>query len=253
MNRTFLTGTLVAGALATASVVFAEPASAFTWDWRDPSWAELTADHVGTSFDVFFYESTINGTSVEGLNATANFALKAFVAAQDGQRDYIDFDITLTNWSNSDIWDSARLSGLAFAIDPDAVAATSNGTFDNAIINGNYPEGYRTVDVCYTDGNACPGGRNGGVSLGDTGSFYTRIFFDDGALGESVRVRMDQFLVRWQSLTSNADGRYGDTYKGASGVGTGQVPTPALIPSILGAGIAAFRKKRQEKKLQEQV
>ncbi len=262
MNHKFLTGALLTSALATVPLMAAEPARAFTWDNNEPGWITLGSEDVaGTSFDVWFYEANVNETPVEGLEAKATFTLEHDFG---DPTDSLKFRVDVWNMAKSSIWSSARLSGIAFAVDPNVTDASidEGGVFNNAIFDdpatrkdeADYP-GFKTIDVCYTDGNTCGGGRgegnNGGLSLGEMGTFYTTLSFDRNI--SELRIKMDQFAIRWQSLTSKGDSGIGYGYTDASGVGTGQVPTPALIPSILGAGIAAFRKKRQEKKLQEQA
>jgi len=112
-------------------------------------------------------------------------------------------------------------------------------------VDGRYPEGVKNVEVCYTGGgNSCSGGGGAGVTLGQVGSFYTTLKFNEGTNG--FNIRLDQFYARWQSLTSAENNDLGYEYNGDSGVGYGQVPTPALVPGLVGAGIAALRRKQKE-------
>ncbi len=256
MNTKFLVGALAVGFFVPVALIAAEPVRAFEWDPADPSWVTLgSEDKAGTSFDVWFSDATINRTSVEGLNAKATFTLDHDFG---NPTDSIRFKVDVWNNAVADIWSSARLSGIAFAVDPNVTSAAirDGGLFDNVVVDdpttrqdeAKYPENFKLIDVCYTDGNKCNGGGNGGLKLGATGSFYTTLNFSQDVT--SLRIKMDQFAVRWQSLTSNPNGTsgvgYGNTYVGDSGVGYGEVPTPALIPGLLGAGIAALRKRRKE-------
>lgn len=255
MNTKFLGGIVFSSAFVVAACVAAEPVRAFEWDPADPTWLELSAgDLAGTSFDVQFYDATINGANVDGLDAKATFTLDHDFG---NPTDSLRFKVDLWNMANADIWSSARLSGIAFAVDPNVTSATidDGGLFDNVIVDdpstrrdeAQYPENYKVIDVCYTDNN-CQGGAQGGINLGETGSFYTTLSFGQDI--SSLSVRMDSFAIRWQSLTSNPNGTsgvgYGNTYVDDSGVGYGRVPTPALIPALIGSGIAALRKRKKE-------
>jgi len=246
MNTKFLVGALAAGAFAPiALVAVAEPAQAFSWDVENREWVIIHDGDENISFDVFFYNATIEGENVEGLNAKATFSL---LGAFDATTKQADFKVDLENFSDGSLWYSARLSGLAFDVDPNLAdsrdAVTASGIFNNAFVDSNYPEGVKTVEVCYSDGGSCSGGGGGGVTLGDTGSFYTTLKFD--SVADNFNIRMDSFVSRWQSLTSQKDNRLDYEYSGDSGVGYGQVPTPALIPALIGSGIAALRKRKKE-------
>lgn len=240
------------GFVAPVSLVAAESAHAFTWDRNTESVTIHDGDQ-DISFDVFFYKASIDGDdTIDGLNASAKFSL---LDRFDASTKQARFKVDLSNFSNADIWSSARLTGMAFNVDPNLKAASFDGDagtgFDKAIVDGKYPEGVKNVDVCYTGGgNSCSGGGNAGLTLGKTGSFYTTLKFDTTL--DRFDIHLDTFLARWQSLTSNIDGKYGDTYKDASGVGYGQVPTPALIPAIIGSGVAALRKRKKQTKQETQ-
>jgi hypothetical protein len=255
-------GTLLTGALASIFLIGSEPARAFQWDPEDTSWITLGSEDLkGTSFDVWFYDATINSQNVAGLDAKATFTLDHDFG---NPTDSLRFRVDLWNMADTNIWSSARLSGIAFAVAPDVTSATidNDGLFDNVVVDdpttqrdeAQYPENFKVIDVCYTDGTSCQGGQSGGLNLGETGHFYTTLNFGQNI--SSLRINMDNFAIRWQSLTSNPNGSsgtgYGNTYVGDSGVGYGEVPTPALIPSLLGAGIAALRRKQKEVENEEE-
>ena len=243
MNRNLLAGTFLASALVGAAFVGAEPANAFSWDVTNREWVTINNGDSDISFDVFFYQATIGRKDVEGLNAEAKFTLDG---AFDASTNQARFRVDLKNTSNRDLWASSRLSGIAFAVDPDLYGAEvdSGGTFNKALVGGKYPEGIKDVEVCYTGGGSCAGGGNAGVTLGNVGSFYTTLKFNEGTNG--FNIKLDQFYARWQSLDSQKNNALGYQYKGDSGVGYGQVPTPALVPGLVGAGIAALRRRKQQ-------
>jgi hypothetical protein len=238
MKQQFLARSLLLG-LLTASVsalVETAPAQAFSWSQTYQTITLNPGDQAGTSFSVNFNQGYIDGQLTQGLTSRAVFTLlEAFTSTT------AKFRVDLTNTSYG-FTTASRMSGLGFDVDPGLTNATASGIFSQALLEGTSNTmigGYGRVDICYTNGNTCAGGRgtgnSGGVLLGQTGSFNTNLTFANSSSDYVFR----NFVVRYQSVNLE-DGRTGQ-----SGYGVGEVPTPALIPGLIGMGVAALRKKRQ--------
>lgn len=238
MNRNLLASSLLLGTVALASVVVqAEPAQALKLDFTgrtDPitgfrQYATIENGDVGELFTFTFSQGLIDGNLTEGLTAKAVFSL---VDAFDGTT--AKFRVDLTNTSGGPI-DSSRVSVLGFNVDRAFTASVdANGTDFDGVSSGNVP-GLGVADVCFTAGPNCAGGGGGGALQGGaTQSFFTTLAFAPG----TANFTLTDFFVRYQSIDSAELG-----LTDASGVG---IPTPALIPGLVGMGLAALRKKKKD-------
>lgn len=219
-------GALLMGAMTVATFSVAEAAQAFTWDDNSVTFDLYDA---GSSVDVFYFDGYINEQLVEGLTSSLKLELLSF----DGLNAMLKG--VITNTMDSDVFDAGRVTGIAFNVDPDVIDATSDGVLSEAVLNGNFPGGVKTVNVCYTNGNTC-GGSKSGVKLGETGEFYTTLTW--GSMINSFT--LSDFFARYQGLDYASTTRIEDE----SGIGVGTVPTPALIPSLLGMALAARRGRK---------
>lgn len=197
---------------------------------------------VGQSFETIF-DGNVEGDTVNGLSSRAQFTLTSFNLTEFGTE--VEFDIELSNTSSID----SRTSAFGFDIDNgtiESVAIYPNGLFENGHTNGSFPNGFGNIEVCFTDGNNCQGGQNGGLSTGESGQLSAKL-----TLSESVETfAMSNFGVRYQSIND------GEQLSGASGTGrgTGKPAKPTSIPEpsttigifLLGLGfVGGARKKRQ--------
>ncbi|MGF1513664.1 MAG: cistern family PEP-CTERM protein [Elainellaceae cyanobacterium] len=240
MRLGYLMGSLLLGlgAVPMLSVVKAQPASAFSWDENRAT--IHNGDQAGTSFEVFFFDGYINENLTEGLTSEAKFTL---AQAYDGGSQAI-FDVLLKNTSSAAKFDSVRVSGLGFNVDPDldnASVSQENNPLKNVKLNGKVPQpkiSGGSVDVCFTGKNSCTGGGGAGVGLGESASFQSIFNFSGDA--NKVSFSFTDFVVRYQSID------FKGSPQGESGVGTGTVPTPALLPGLIGMGVAALRKRKEQ-------
>jgi hypothetical protein len=195
------------------------PASAFSISGGSVN--NITASDLNSSFDVIF-NGNVKETNVSGLSATANFKLTSF----DTEEKKASFLVTLTNTSSDPILGS-RISAIGFNSDPNLSAASVSpgGEFDKAHLNGSFPNNFGAIEVCFTDGNNCQGGQNGGVTIGETGSFTANLTFNTPTFSS---LTLNNFGVRYQSIQG--------TTLGDSGTGRG-TPVPEPI-TLLGSGIA---------------
>jgi hypothetical protein len=241
MKHKLLTGTLTWGAITAVSLLQTAPAQAFTFS-QGGAGVTITADDVGKDFWSVFNgqvdDQGITSTNVEGLSSQANFKVTSFTNNQ------IVFDILLENTSHDPITTSV-VSVLGFRSNPLVKSATSTGDFDIVVLNKtiNAFEG-ADVNICFKEagGNKnCNGGGNGGVDLGQSAFFTATLNFNSNI---SSGLFLDEFGVRYQGIEGEINGQVVEDF---SGTGVGVVPTPALLPGLIGMGIAALRKKKQAK------
>lgn len=240
MNRKLLTGSLLLTTLSIVTLVQVEPAGAFSWNPDSKLITIDDGDAKGQYFDIFFFDAFAKNKSLDGLSAEARFTLSEDFNASTGTA---KFKVDVTNNSNANVWDEASIVGLGFAVDPDLQSASSSGVFSKSYV-GQQSTGVKDVEVCYSNGYSCTsGGQNGGIKLGETASFYTTLNFGNQA-ANGFNILMDKFYVSWKGDSTTLE-HYGkaDSY--------GEVPTPALIPGLIGAGLAAFRKKQKEDNCEE--
>lgn len=217
---------------ATMSLSIAKPAVAITFDSGTNSFTVDTSSSsadVGESIRVRF-NGFVNETLVPGLTSEGLFTVLPIVGNQ------LKLQVDIDNTSSTPIT-SSRVSILGFDInpDPDPNSVTSTGIF-NTVGSGDPPQTVvGNVEYCFKSGGGknCSGGGGGGVTFGNTGSFSPTLSY--AALPSSVT--FSNFFVRYQDI--------GGTTLGNSGVGVGTVPTPALLPGLIGIGAAALRKRRR--------
>jgi len=160
-----------------------------------------------------------------------------------------DFAYSLLNNGSVD----SRTTGFAFdtvgTVNPTSGTAGTGSLFNKVNVQGNYPDGIGTVDVCLlkTNGASCSGGGNGGVDDGqvtnNTGTFS--LFFSNP---QPTSLSLNQFYVRYQSINTTG-------IRGGSGTGipVGSVPEPATWAMMLvgfgGIGMAVRRGRKHKDRL----
>lgn len=87
--------------------------------------------------------------------------------------------------------------------------------------------------ICATSGSSCTGGASGGIPTGRLFDQFT--FVLDGTFGDTIA--LDTFGLRFQSVD---DGSLSAALPGR----VTPVPTPALLPGLVGLGVAALRKRQ---------
>lgn len=192
-------------------------------------------------FGTVHYGGNIGGVDVDGLSASTSFELAAI-----NDSSFV-FDVTVANTSSL-LWQSSRISAFGFNVSPDAAsveASESSPWFAVFDENLSFPNGFGSLEVCLKQSGGpenCQGGGGAGVEIGGSASFSLEMFFDN--LPETVT--LDNFGVRWQSLSSEAL-----EYSGVSGTGTPVIKVPE--PGALGlfglgvVGLALARRRRLQK------
>lgn len=170
----------------------------------------INAANTGYNFAID-YTGQVGGNTTPQVSALGNFT---FNGVTNNGLTY-NFDYALTNDSTV----TARLSGFAFNTSPNPVSGTVSGAFNN-VNAGNYPEGFGSVDICFTDGGgSCAGGGNGGFFQDNTGTGSFSLTFAQ----VMSSVTLDDFVTRFQSING--------VQGGTSGIGIG-----ALVQGNGGGG-----------------
>lgn len=222
-------------ALGVTFLSIAPSASAFSLNGS--SVTGITSSDVGKSFDINF-DGNVATQNVAGLKSKATFTLSSFTGAS------AIWDIALSNISDSGI--SSRTSALGFDVSSLLSGGSSSGLFSKAKLDGSFPNQFGGIDICFTNGNTCQGGQNGGVSTGQTGNFLATMNFANAVSSFDL----SNFGVRYQSIDGNG-------FNGDSGTGRGttvtdntkDVPEPiTIVGSAMALGFgSAFQKRRGKK------
>jgi hypothetical protein len=221
------------------SLATAPAASAFTISGT--TIVGLTNEDIGKAFEIDF-NGSIERREVSGLTSSALFTFQGFSAS--GSDTNALFDIILKNTSSGGIL--SRVSAIGFNTDKIEMSGSTSGLFSNVVTGGSLPNRFGNIDICFTDGSTCQGGRNGGVSNSTSlpGVYQQASFQGTVKLASSVNtIAMSNFGVRYQSIDGNG-------FNGASGTGSAQTvrvydptPAPRKIPeptTTLALGVVAI-------------
>jgi hypothetical protein len=221
MKKTLLTGTFTLGAIAAVSLLQTAPAQAFTFDQGNLGMT-IKEEDVGDDFWAVF-DGRIDGTTevVEGLTSQALFTLKSFDASQ------IVFDILVENTSTNPITASI-LSQLGFQ----SAKKISNTVVTNKI--GNFGD--------YINKTSFGGALAFRESAPRESAFFTATIDFENDISDGLY--LNNFGVKYKGIRGTISG---ELVENLEGTGVGKVPTPALLPGLIGMGISALRKNKQEK------
>jgi len=177
----------------------------------EPATASLVFDSVGDTTGTVYFDGIVEGNVQPGLTAQLNLTLTALNTATG----LFTFSYDLFNSSSSPIT-ASRVSGFGFNTTPDAelTGHSVTGEFDTVTRNGNVPQ-LGTFEICLSDVN-CAGGASGGPTIGQHGTGTLTLNFADG----TSSITMDDFYVRYQSITGSS---FGDS-------GSGNDIPPPVIP-----------------------
>lgn len=262
-------GLSVIGSVGVYSLTVAPSASAFSF-FDGGTAVGISESDVNSQFIVNF-DGNVEEEDVTGLSSQAIFTFLGFNSGR-GYTEAI-FDVDLKNTSSEGItsrtsalgfdvwnWDSTNLgSGMTLlGVGDDSGSGNTRveGLFTNDI-DGKFPNGVGKIDVCFTNGSTCTGGKGegngGGVSTGTTGNFKATLAFS----GDVTSFALNNFGVRYQSIN-------GQTFAGDSGTGRGtidigippetprQVPEPTATTALflIGAGALKYGKKKPQPLIQ---
>ncbi|MCT7955138.1 cistern family PEP-CTERM protein [Laspinema palackyanum] len=261
-------GLSVMGSVGVYSLTVAASASALTLFDSSTSLGISLSD-VGKEFTVNF-DGNVSTNNVSGLSSEAIFKLEAFEFNSVGGYTEAIFDVFLKNTSSEgltsrtsalgfDVWNWNSGTTLGSGMTLQGVGSASgegNTRVEGLFINdrsGDFPNEFGALDVCFTNGNRCQGGANGGVETGNTGRFTASLAFS----GDVKSFALNNFGVRYQSIN-------GQTFVDQSGTGQGtidigirsedpkQVPEPTATTALflLGAGALKYGKKKPQPLIQ---
>ena len=202
----------------------------------------LDGGDVGSSYTIDFDGFVDGDQTVDGLGAQLTLTLTSIIG------NVYNFAYSLTNTTDSGV--TSRVSGFAFDTDPAIASASSTGTYDNAIVDGNYPNQVGSVDVCFHGGNSksCSGGGSGGVFNGNTGTGTLALNF--GSALSSLT--LDDFFVRYQSITGAGDiGSASGRQVSTSTSSGNDVPEPNMMLLFGLAALMVFAGTRRRRSAQE--
>jgi hypothetical protein len=232
--------------IALGTLTMAPAASGFTFS---SSGVTVGAGDEGASFKVNF-DGNVSTNNVIGLSSEAIFKFLGFTTV--GSTTEAAFEVTLDNTSSGGI--TSRTSALGFNVNQTLVgvggASGSGNTRSSGLFTkdsaGSFPNQFGAVNVCFTSGNTCQGGSNGGVKTADSpGTFSPTLAFS----GNVASFTLSNFGVRYQSIDGNG-------FQGDSGTGQGtpiepesptqSVPEPSSTAAfvVLGAGLLYRHKQR---------
>jgi hypothetical protein len=231
---------------------FAPSASAFTFS-NNNSTVSVDATDINKTFTVKF-DGNVATQGVSALSSEAVFKFLGFTSTSS--KTTAQFEVVLKNTSSSTL--DSRVSALGFNTDKTDTSASASGVFTNGIIGGSLPNQFGAIDVCYTNGSTCQGGRNGGVNNDQAlpGTFQQGSFLASFTMSGAVnQFSLSNLGVRYQSISGSSNGK---TFNGDSGTGRGtffvppvtpppprRVPEPAAIGGLIFTGLAALRMKKQ--------
>src|SRR5690349_10644071 len=127
--------------------------------------------------------------AMPGLAASVDLQLTSFSSTA--------FAFTATLHNDSDPSTTSRLSAFGFNVDSAVAGADVNGAFNNPgfVLNGNFPE-LGDVDICFTNGNTCPGGGGTGIATLASGTFTANVFLTEPVSA----ITLSNFSARLQSV-----------------------------------------------------
>ncbi|MEX2206288.1 MAG: cistern family PEP-CTERM protein [Myxococcota bacterium] len=193
----------------------------------------MTVDSAGDSFTIDF-GGNIEGDDVAGLTAQAVFEVESISG------NTLVLDVRLTNTS-SILWETARVSAFGFDTDPSIASASLDSTvFSDVNLGGSFSNGFGSIDLCVINNrNNCNGGGSGGLDIGE----FTNLTLTLNFAGPISAVELDNFGVRYQSLSSEALGFDDDSGTGAP---TTPIPEPRSTALFLVGGllVAALARKQ---------
>ncbi|WP_414574671.1 cistern family PEP-CTERM protein [Anabaena sp. CCY 9402-a] len=233
-------------------------ASAFTFSQGGGS-VTITAADINKTFEINF-NGNVSTQNVQGLSSTATFTFLGFNTIGSGSniKTEAKFDIILSNTSSDGI--TSRTSALGFDVSNTLLGIGNTNTSGSTRVSGlftkdrsgAFPNHFGDVDVCFTNGNNCKGGANGGVSTGDKAATFSPILAFTGNVSSFT---LSNLGVRYQSINgkSTIDNK---TFNGDSGTGRGyyiapppppkKVPEPATAAALglFAVGASQLKKKQ---------
>lgn len=236
MTRNFFTTALAAVAIGWASPALADPIT-------------LDSGDIGSSFTIDF-----DGFTGDSSNTVDNLTSSLTLTLDSVSANSYSFSYSLANTTGGGL--DSTVSSFSFNTDPDISSANATGDYSFVVVDGSYPNGIGSVDVCFKARSSGSCSNGGGTDAGDTGTGTLTLNFADAVSS----ITLDDFFVRYQAINGNgftdasASGQMtststgGSTTTGGSSSGT-QVPAPGMLglfaAALFAIGLAGNRRRRR--------
>lgn len=221
---------LSAGIAASMTLVGLQPASAagFTGDYDLSFWGLENFDATGVS------TPPITNGGVDTTGAPSSITIYGGNGLGNPTTDPGNFD------SNGDPLD----------LDGDGAPGVQGNTFFGTTLAGSIAS-YVSFDWAYDSFDNNPEFDSFGIFFGADPLTYTYVSLAGGVSGPAGPVADSySFLVNpgdfFGFYVETADNAYGEGFATISNFNVNAVPTPALLPGLIGMGVAALRKKQAE-------
>ena len=224
--------------------LFAAPAFATTVQVNNPG------DHWSLSYNGIL---DVNGTPtvMPGLSARVDYVVTGIYYDSATNLTQLAMDITIHNTSNSSLWGTGSVGGVAFDTNPNVVRIGSgaSGALGYVALNQTLPTGAGfKVEVCVSGRrNVCDSVNPYGVKANTSATASVWLSFRGNISG--VPIDLSNFAIRWADLSSTTLGIPASRGAGIGLPVTPPIPEPASA-AVFGIGAllvaAAIRRKRAD-------
>jgi len=154
---------------------------------------DITAGDVGDTYTINWLDPTgVTGISTN-LSATGTFTVKSLTTSQ------LLLNVTVDNTTASSFQAAILSLGMTSSPSLSSKYQGSSSVFTGLSDPGNFPGGFKDINICVWAGSNCDGGNiNNGLQSGSTTSFELALSTSSGNL-LSTGVDLSQFPVKFQT------------------------------------------------------
>lgn len=158
---------------------------------------DITSGDVGDTYTINWLDpASVTGISTN-LSATGTFTVKSLTASQ------LLLNVTVDNTTASSFQASILSLGMTSSPSLSSKYQGSSTVFTGLSDPGNFPGGFKNINICIWAGNNCNGGPiNNGLQSGSTTSFELALSTSSGNL-LSTGVDLAQFPVKFQTQSGS--------------------------------------------------
>lgn len=162
---------------------------------------DITSADVGNSYSVDWLDPTSSTGISTNLSATGTFTVKSLTASE------LLLNVTVDNTTASTFQAAILSLGMTSSPSLSSKYQGSSTVFTGLSDPGNFPGGFKNINICIWAGNNCNGGSiNNGLQSGSSTSFELALSTSSGNL-LSTGVDLSQFPVKFQ--TQNGSFEFG--------------------------------------------
>lgn len=162
---------------------------------------DITSADVGNSYSVNWLDPTSSTGISTNLSATGTFTVKSLTASE------LLLNVTVDNTTASTFQAAILSLGMTSSPSLSSKYQGSSTVFTGLSDPGNFPGGFKNINICIWAGNNCNGGSiNNGLQSGSSTSFELALTTSSGNL-LSTGVDLSQFPVKFQ--TQNGSFEFG--------------------------------------------